>query len=97
MLVYCYVVLFVPCSLEIISCERDDLLCVVFLVCSLFVTIPYGVPGQVWYLIAMIPINVSFCYFVMRKVLFAIQNNMKGTIFKSFQQVVMYLIIFGPN
>ena len=76
---------------EMISC----VLC--FLVCSLFVTIPYGVPGQVWYLIALIPINVSFRYFVMRKVLFAIQNNIKGTIFKSFQQVVMYLIIFRPK
>ena len=41
-----------------------------FLVLFLFVTIQCGVPGQVWNLIALIPINVSFCYFLMRKVQF---------------------------
>ena len=44
--------LLIPCSLVITCWDRADLLallCVVF--SCLFVTFPYGVPGQLWYLI----------------------------------------------
>ena len=52
----CYIVLSVPCSLLITCWERADLLallCVVFF--CVFVTFPYGVPGQMWYKIVSIP------------------------------------------
>ena len=52
----CYAVMSVPCSLVITCWERADLLtllCVMFP--CVFVTFPYGVPGQVWYLIVTIP------------------------------------------
>ena len=52
----CYAVLSVLCSLVITCWKRADLLallCVVFS-CA-FVTFPYGVPFQVWYLIVYIP------------------------------------------
>ena len=52
----CYAVLSIPCSLVITCRGRADLLallCVMFS-CA-FVTFPYGVAGQVWYLIVSIP------------------------------------------
>ena len=52
----CYAVLSVPGSLLITYWERADLLtllCVVVNKC--FVTFPYGISGQVWYLIVSIP------------------------------------------
>ena len=52
----CYAVFSVHCSLVITCWERADLLFVVF--SCVFVTVPYGVPGQVWYLIVLIP---DFC------------------------------------
>ena len=51
-----YTVLPVPCSLVITCWERVDLLallCVIFP--CVFATFPYGVSGQVWYLIVSIP------------------------------------------
>ena len=47
----CYAVLFVPCNL-VVTCWGKDL-CVMF--SCVFVTFPYGVPGQVWYLTVSIP------------------------------------------
>ena len=47
-----YSVLFVPGSLVVTCWERADLVCDVFLC---FITFPYGVLGQVWYLIVSIP------------------------------------------
>ena len=49
----CCVVLSVPCSL-VFTCW-PDLLALLYVVLSCFVTFPYGVPGQVWYLIVLIP------------------------------------------
>ena len=52
----CYAVLSVLCSLAITYWERADLLallCVVF--SCIFVTFPYDVLGQVWYLVALNP------------------------------------------
>ena len=49
----CYAVLSVPCSLVITMADLLTLLCVVF--SCVLVTFPYGVPGQVWYLIVSIP------------------------------------------
>ena len=64
----CYAVLLIVCSLQ--PCdhllEKVDLLallCVVF--SCVFVTFPYDVPGQVWYLIVSIPdlcLPLSFYY-----------------------------------
>ena len=51
-----YAVLSISCSLVITCWERADflaLLCIVF--SCVFVTFPYGVLGQVWYLIVSIP------------------------------------------
>ena len=60
----CYAVLSVPCSLVTTCWERADLLtllCVMFL--CVFVTFPYGVPGQVWYLTVSIPDPCILLYF----------------------------------
>ena len=59
-----YTVLSVPCSLVITCWERADLLallCVIF--SCVFVTFPYGVLGQVWYLILSIPDRCLLPYF----------------------------------
>ena len=44
----------VQCFLGVTCLERADLLAIVGDVCSIFVTLPCGILGQVWY------INVSF-------------------------------------
>ena len=52
----CYAVLSVPCSLVVTCWERAALLALLFVLLScVFVTFPYGVPGQVLYLIVSIP------------------------------------------
>ena len=51
----CHAVLSVPCSLVVPCWERADLLAVMCDFLLVFVTFPYGVPGQVWYLIVSIP------------------------------------------
>ena len=59
-----YTVLSVQLSLVITCWERTDLLallCVVFP--CVFVTFPYGVSGQVWYLIVSIPDLCLLLYF----------------------------------
>ena len=58
----CYAVMSVPCSLVITCWESADLLallCVMDVSC-IFVTVSYGVPGQVWYMIVSIQIFVFF-------------------------------------
>ena len=54
-------VLSVPCRLVITCWERSGLLA---LVC-VFVTLPYGVLGQVWYLSVLIPDICLLHYFVL--------------------------------
>ena len=50
--VSCNTVLSVPCSLVVTCWERADLLALLYVMFScVFVTFPYGVLGQVWYLI----------------------------------------------
>ena len=52
----CYAVLSIPCSLLVTCAEGTDplaLMCFVF--SCVFVIFPYGVPGQVWYLMVSIP------------------------------------------
>ena len=61
----CHAVLSVPCSLVATCWETADLLallCVMF--SCVFVTFPYGVFGQVWYLIVSIPDLCLLPYFV---------------------------------
>ena len=56
-----YAVLSVPCSLVITCWVKTDLLALLCVGCSsVFVTFPYGVPGQVWYLIVSIALIVAF-------------------------------------
>ena len=60
----CYAVLSIPCSFVIRCLERADLLallCVMF--SCVFVTFPYGVPCQVWYLTVSIPDLCLLIYF----------------------------------
>ena len=55
------------CSLGCTCWEINDLLalwCVTFSCCCFFVTVPYGVSGQVWYIIASTPNNFLHFYFV---------------------------------
>ena len=59
----CYTVLFVPFSLVFTCLERADLLALLFVMFScVFVTFPYGVPGQVWYMIVSIPQLLPYFY-----------------------------------
>ena len=59
-----YIVLTVPCSLVITCWERPDLLALLCVMLScVFVTNPYGVSGQVWYLIVSIPHLSLLLYF----------------------------------
>ena len=51
---------YVHCCLVVTCWERADLLA---LVC-IFVTFPYGILGQVWYLIVLIPDHCRLSYFV---------------------------------
>ena len=51
----------VPCTLVITCWERADLLA---LLCCVFVTFPYGVPGQVWYSVVSFPDLCLPLYFV---------------------------------
>ena len=57
-----YAVFSVPCCLLITCWERADLLALlsVMFFC-VFVTFPYGVSGQVWYLIVLICIDPDLC------------------------------------
>ena len=60
----CYTILSVPCSFAVTCWERAELLallCVKFS-CA-FVTFPYGVLGQVWYLMVLIPDLCLLPYF----------------------------------
>ena len=60
----CHTVLSVPCSLVITCWERADLLAFLYLMFScVFVTFPYSVLGQVWYLIVLIPDLCLLPYF----------------------------------
>ena len=62
----CYTILSVPCNIVITCWKRADfwaLLCVVFS-CA-FDSFPFGVLGQVWYLIVTIPDHwLPLYYFV---------------------------------
>ena len=64
----CYAILSVHCSFVIICWERADLLallCVFFFFFFFFFdTILYGVSGQLWYLIVLIPDRCFFCTFI---------------------------------
>ena len=52
----CHTVLSVPCSLVVTRWERTGLLALWYMVfSSAFVTLRFGVLGQVWYLIVSIP------------------------------------------
>ena len=54
---------FVHCCLVVARMERDDLLALVCDVCCDFVTFPFGILGQVWYLIVSIPEPCYLSYF----------------------------------
>ena len=55
-LLVCYTFLSVPCSLVVTCWERADLLVLLYvMILCVFFTCPYGVLGQVLYLIVLIP------------------------------------------
>ena len=66
----CYAVLSVPCSLLITCWERADFLALLFLMFSCFFFVfcffifPYGIQGQVWYLVVSFPglYLLLYCY-----------------------------------
>ena len=60
----CHTVLSVSCSLVITCWERVDLLALLYVMFScVFVTFLYGILGQVWYLIVLIPDLCLLPYF----------------------------------
>ena len=62
----CHTVLSVPCSLVVIRWEMNDLLALLYVTFScVFDTFPYGVLGQVWYLIEYFPDLCLLPYFVL--------------------------------
>ena len=59
-----HTVLPVPCSFEVTCWEWADLLAHLYVMFScVFVILPYGVLGQVWYLIVLIPDLCLLSYF----------------------------------
>ena len=61
----CHIVLSVSCSLVVTCWERFGLLALLYVTCcSVFVTFPYCVLGQVWYLIVLIPDLCLLPYFL---------------------------------
>ena len=63
-LVFVFILSFVPCSLMVTCWEWADLLALLCVMFSwVFVTFPYGVLGQVWYLIVLIPDLCLLPYF----------------------------------
>ena len=61
----CHIVLSVSCSLLVTCWERADLLALLYVMFScVFVTLPFNVLGQVWYLIVLIPVLCLLPYFV---------------------------------
>ena len=64
----CEAVFSVPCSLVVTCWERADIFALLYVMFScVFVTFPYGVLGQVCYLIVLIPylclLFNFYCYF----------------------------------
>ena len=71
--------------------ERADLfafLCVLFS-CK-FVTFPYGVPGQVWYLVVSIP-DLYFLYGIATALI-----NISITMMNSFHEHIPGIMVLGP-
>ena len=81
----CYAVLSVPCSLVITYRERVDLLTLLYVMFAcVFVTFPYGVTGQVWYLIVLIPDLCLPLYFDI-----SCEYQVLSDFFKQFQNLRM--------
>ena len=60
----CHIVLSVSCSLVVTCCERADFLALLYVMFScVFVTFPYGILYQMWYLIVSIPYLCPVLYF----------------------------------
>ena len=60
----CHALLSVQYSLVVTCLERADVMAFLYVIFScVFVTFPYGVLGQVWYLIVLIPDLCSLPYF----------------------------------
>ena len=81
----CYAVLSAPSSLMITCLERADLLALLYVMLScVFVTFPYGVPGQVWYLVVSIPdLCILYFYFTLFFVRFSfgsVYTNSKANV-----------------
>ena len=51
------------CCLVVTCCKRTDLLALVCVVKCVVVTFPFGILGQVWYMIVSIPVLFPLSYF----------------------------------
>ena len=60
----CHAFASVHCCLVVTWREKADLLALVFDVYCYFVTFPFGILGQVWYLIVLIPDPFCLSYFI---------------------------------
>ena len=61
----CHTVLSISYSFVVTCWEKADLLALLYMMFScVFVTFPYGVSGQVWYFIVLIPDLCFLLYFV---------------------------------
>ena len=63
----CHAFASVHCCLVVTCWERADLLALVFDVYCDFVTFPFGIVGQVWYSIVLIPDHCCLSYLVLER------------------------------
>ena len=65
----CHTVMSVSCCLVVTGWERSDLLALLYAMLScVFVTFPYRIPGQVWYLIvAILDLCLLPCFYYQKK------------------------------
>ena len=98
-----YTALSVTCSLVITCWEKADLLALLCLMIPcVFVTFPYGVLSQVWYMIISIPAVCLLLYYSLVKYIVGQLVRCKHyrlwkcirCSFKYFEQCVLYLVLF---
>ena len=82
------------CCLVVTCWERDALLALVGDVYYIFVTLPCGILGQVWYLIVSFPALCRLSNFVMRRMPFILLISLNDISFGHVSKCVMLSIIF---
>ena len=77
----CHAFAFVHRCLVVTCWERADLLALVYDVYCDFVTFPFGILGQVWYLIVLFPDPCCLYYFVDLVLIFKVRTELIMLIF----------------